>query len=395
MADAAATLPVWGTSPAWDARLDDCVVSIALSPDGGRVAFCSAAGEILVCDAGVGSGSAKRVRHGTGAMALGFSAAGQVVSGGEDGRVRVWGADGAALAEHDVAACAASAGASGGSLGVRGAGGAWVMNVSVGGGEGAPTFVATVGSSIVCGALSAGAEMRRLGPLEKTVDCACHLRSEDGEDGGVIAACYGGVAMWETEAAVAANERRELRYKGWFICLAPSPDGKWIAGGCNDMTVRLWRRADGQDLQCGGYARKIAAIVWDASGRFLATAGGDQATIWDFSGDGPAGSTPVVAMGLQAAVSALAWSDMLLAVGAEDGAVIFFDVTNFRPGNARLGKPHLCSPIARWKSTRLAEASRLKQVTSMAWTQGGRGSTLFVGFACGLVEALRIDTLEI
>jgi hypothetical protein len=30
------------------------------------------------------------------------------------------------------------------------------------------------------------------------------------------------------------------------VQLAPSPDATWIAAGCNDNTVRLWRRATGQ-----------------------------------------------------------------------------------------------------------------------------------------------------
>lgn len=63
--------------------------------------------------------------------------------------------------------------------------------------------------------------------------------------------------------------RRHFAYKGWLVQLAPSPDSTWLAAGCNDNTVRLWRRSTGQELQCGGYSSKITSLSWNTSGQFL------------------------------------------------------------------------------------------------------------------------------
>ena len=80
-------------------------------------------------------------------------------------------------------------------------------------------------------------------------------------------------------ASTATTSPRLLKYKGWLVRLAPSPNAVWIAAGCNDNTVRLWRRATGQELQCGGYSSKITGLCWTASSRYLATSGGNQVTI--------------------------------------------------------------------------------------------------------------------
>lgn len=148
-------------------------------------------------------------------------------------------------------------------------------------------------------------------------------------------------------------------------CL-PVSDAVWIAAGCNDNTVRLWRRGTGQELQCGGYSSKITGLSWSSSSRYLATSGGNQVTIWDFSGKGPAGSTPICCIGLSAEVTSICfqpeaggWHSSpsgtrpgdtvgLLAVGNADGTIFLFDLSMYEAGDIRIGKPHLCRPAAKY-----------------------------------------------
>jgi hypothetical protein len=147
-----------------------------------------------------------------------------------------------------------------------------------------------------------------------------------------------------------------------------SSDAVWIAAGCNDNTVRLWRRGTGQELQCGGYSSKITGLSWNSSSRYLATSGGNQVTIWDFSGKGPAGSTPICCIGLSAEVTSICfqpevggWDSTptpsgtrpgdrigLLAVGNADGTICLFDLGMYEAGDIRIGKPHLCRPSAKY-----------------------------------------------
>lgn len=111
-----------------------------------------------------------------------------------------------------------------------------------------------------------------LGPLARTIDCLAFL-----PDGTISSCGYGGVTLFRETCAGGAAEaagadgapRYEavarfaktyhdgvdgatLGYKGWLLSLAPAPTGDWLACGCSDNTVRLWRMANGQDFKCGG-----------------------------------------------------------------------------------------------------------------------------------------------
>ncbi len=105
-----------------------------------------------------------------------------------------------------------------------------------------------------------------------------------------ITTCYGGVFFWSPE-----NDSliRRFEWKGSVLALAVSPDSQFIAGGCQDALVHFWHVKNGKNLEMTGYPQKVKELSWDSSSRFLATGGGEQVTIWDCSGKGPAGSTPI------------------------------------------------------------------------------------------------------
>ena len=204
--------------------------------------------------------------------------------------------------------------------------------------------------------------------------------------------------MWDDRPSTqSAPVPRKFSYKGWLVRLAPSPDAVWIAAGCNDNTVRLWRRATGQELQCGGYSSKITGLSWSDSSRYLATSGGNQVTIWDFSGKGPAGSTPICCIGLSAEVTAISFEpedgaaspsgtrpgDEIgrLAVGSADGSLSLFDLSMYEAGDIRIGKPHLCRPAAKYpeRATPLDAPAAPKQASLLVRCHHGPTCGSFSG----------------
>jgi WD40 repeat protein len=362
------------------------------------------------------------------AFDLAFAADGsRLLSSGEDGTVCSWCVrTRAPLARHVLALKGVE-----GVGGVRSKGRVWIehLECSGGGTSGRPCcFIASAGRALVVADADAGSQQRVLGPLDHTVDAVAATRA-----GGVAAASFGGVFWWPTAEAIETSAGRAPRvfaYAGWLVSLAVSPDDAWIAAGCNDNTVRLWRTEDGRDLQCGGYSSKVSEVAFSGCGARLATSGATQATVWDFTGDGPAGSTPVACVGFRSNISAVAFrrvesrrveSDpvprgagaapapepavdeapsLLLACASEDGQVKMYDVNDYIAGNVMFGKPHIALPVAATRSEASDEAMDAGKTGSEADRSGEspspvarvawRGEDVVVGCEGGEVIGYRM-----
>lgn len=105
----------------------------------------------------------------------------------------------------------------------------------------------------------------------------------------LVSACYGQVVFWQPSSS---SPKRRFQWKGSMLCLAWSPDGRYVCHGNQDSTVHFWIVATGKELQMSGYPLKVAQLCWDRCSKYLATAGSPQITVWDCSGKGPAGRKP-------------------------------------------------------------------------------------------------------
>jgi WD40 repeat protein len=118
----------------------------------------------------------------------------------------------------------------------------------------------------------------------------------------------GTLKLWETDAARKHHKAMEdsngdakpelpkplqtvTAHSGYGVtCLAVSPDGKRVATGATDGTVKLWDPATLKQLNslAGAHMGGVKSVQFAIDSKFLASGGNDKtAKIWDVAGDKP------------------------------------------------------------------------------------------------------------
>lgn len=304
--------------PEHEASIPDAVVAVSWSPDGLMAVVGGAGGGLWRVDgAGAVCGTLPGHRDGL------FQAAWQpdgpwVASAGQDGHARVW----------DVARGVEVAAIPGGAPWVEQL--AWSPSgewLAVGAGRHLTLWHRERGvAHVVSG--------------HRSTISALAWRPDSRVVG---AAAYGGVSLWEATGGAAAGT---LPWKTSMLSLAWSPDDRWVVAGTQDLAVQVWPQPfeEGDEMAMSGYAGKVRELAWHRSGRYLATGGGDQITVWDCGGKGPAGTTPRLLEGHVARVTALAYQRRghLLASGGQDGLAFFW---NAGKSSAPLRQSRVGSPV--------------------------------------------------
>lgn len=291
-----------GTDTRWYFDAEDHVVGLGWSPDATRIAALTGGGTLFLLDAAEGKPVHRLPdTHGLGACALSWSSAGVIATGGQDGRARLW----------DAATGTIRATLDGSAEPRR----AWVEHLQWS--PDGKTLATTAGKTLRL--WNVAGELLAEHPGHPSTLAALCWRP-DGQ--GVAVGFYGGVACYR----LGEEEPYEgTLWKGSILSLAWSPTARYLAGGTQEATVNFWRLPirPAEQLHMSGYANKVKELAWDAAGRFLATGGGEEVTVWDVSGKGPRGTTPKQLRAHTRKVTALAYQPRsgtaMLASGDADG----------------------------------------------------------------------------
>ncbi|MBM3675670.1 MAG: WD40 repeat domain-containing protein [Actinobacteria bacterium] len=286
-------------SPTWRVDLGEFVSTVAWSPDGTAAAAGSLSGAALLLSTRDGQVVQKLTDHPLGVLALSFSpASGRLAVGGQDGLLRI----------YDLAT----------GLDTAHTCGAWVQALAWAP-DGA-TVAAGAGRDLVVVA-DDGTERASWSDVPSTITSVAWATNGQ----RVAAGCYGGPRWYEPGAPGATA--KVFDWKGSILTLAVAPNGKWLAAGNQDNSVHIWRLWSADDLQMSGYPAKVEAIAWDPTSRFLAVGSVGDVTIWDFSGRGPRGSTPVVLDGFSRRVTVVRYQHRgrRLAAGSADGLIVVWE----------------------------------------------------------------------
>lgn len=283
-------------------HLADFPVALSWHPAGHSLAVASIAGPLVVLSESGASETARYPGHPGGTQCMAWHPDGRSLwSGGQDGAVRQWAMSGEMRNT------------------VHPLGKAWVDRLSWN--PNGHWCAAACGRVLNCWNADA-AEWHSCEPHGATIaDLAWSPKADT-----LASVSYGGVWLWTPGARTPA---RRLEWKGSSLVVAWSPTAEYLATGDQDASVHFWFVENGKDARMWGYPAKVRELVWDASGRYLATGGGPDVCVWDCSAPGPEGRDPILCQCGKSNVSALAWSreHSLLAAGYRDGKVVFWQPT--------------------------------------------------------------------
>jgi WD40 repeat protein len=177
---------------------------------------------------------------------------------------------------------------------------------------------------------------------------------------------YGGARLWNVKQD---SSKRFLDWKGSLLNIAYSPNGKVLAAGCQDGAAHIWLLPSGDDLFMNGYPTKVRELAWDSASRYLATGGGAEVVVWDFSGKGPSGSKPIMFPGHDSFVSVLAFEPkgLRLASGGLDGKIMIWNLS------------------VQWEVLSHTEDS---EVSCLAWSPDGK--QIAASFASGTIAVFSV-----
>lgn len=280
----------------WEAELDEAAVSVGWSASGRWLASASASGAVYLFDAFTGRESRRWAGHRFGANAVAWHPQEDLLaSAGQDGSTMLWSPE-----SNDP-------------VSVLHCGNGWVEHLAW---SPSGRYLATAcGRSLQLWSSEGG--LAQTFEEQPNTIAGMDWRSDSEE---LVSACYGQVVFWKPSSSSPA---RTFEWKGSMLCIAWSPDARYLCHGNQDSTVHFWIVATGKELQMSGYPLKVAQICWERRSKYLATAGSPQITVWDCSGKGPAGRKPQTLMHHRLPIRAMRYQKdgPLLVSGCAEGRI--------------------------------------------------------------------------
>jgi len=288
--------------------LNAFVVAIRFDRSGGMAAFALGDGSVHLVAVADKANWRKVDVHDGAALALSPDAApAGFISGGDDGKLRRIGSDGAVSDIDDFRS-------------------RWVEHVATHPGDKGRGLIACAVGKLVHLFDQAGEKLKELPHPSAVTGLAFDAKGKR-----IGASHYNGATLWFVAAKT--DSPRKLEWKGSHTALAIHPDGDAVVTAMQENALHGWRLSDGQHMRMSGYPTKTQTLSFTRNGKWLASSGADAMVLWPFFGGGPMGKAPIELAGgdgiICTQVAAHPQQEMV-AGGFADGLVVLADVNTSR-----------------------------------------------------------------
>jgi len=334
----------------WHGKLEDFNTSLAWSPDGGQLAAASVSGQVAIYDATQGRAiHLFEQAHADGCDALAWRPDGNALAtAGRDGTWKLWDTtDGKILAGHE-------------------AGAMWAEHLA--------WSAQPIGDQGNLLALGAGNQVTLWTGKGEPFGAAIKLTKTVAEVAWIIGGTTLSVGTSlgvSLRDPLTGTEERLFPSRDPILNMAFSPSGKWLMTGNQDCSVHVWNTDNGAEMHMRGFAAKVRQLAWHRASRWLATGGGPTISVWDCSGRGPEGRTPLLLEWHADQISALHYQPEgdWLASGARDGSIAIWSPTQ--------------------RQNQISRAKIGSGVTRVAWSPDGK--LLAATGEAGEVQVLAVE----
>ncbi|MFG3818212.1 WD40 domain-containing protein, partial [Limnothrix redekei] len=172
-------------------------------------------------------------------------------------------------------------------------------------------------------------ETRQLDGLVQATRTLKKLKKLEGSKGSFGELAATGPVDAVSNALAQIQEKNQLQgHSNTVNSVSWSPDGKTLATGSDDQTVKLWNVASGQEIATlQGHSNTVNSVSWSPDGKTLATGSDDQTVkLWNVA----SGQEIATLQGHSGWVLSVSWSPdgKTLATGSDDQTVKLWNVAS-------------------------------------------------------------------